>query len=94
MFYRQKIMCQKDDEEVDSSPILHEVIHEVVENQIRDGNPKETKETLERLLNQGYSRHEALHKIGTVVAEEIYNVLKRKEKFNEERYVKKLLALR
>jgi methanogenic corrinoid protein MtbC1 len=82
------------EEEEDSSPILHEVIHEVVENQIRDGDPKETKETLERLMDQGYSRHEAIHKIGTVVVEEIYTVLKRKEKFNEERYVKKLLALR
>ncbi|MBE0516427.1 MAG: DUF1841 family protein [Methanophagales archaeon] len=87
-------MRQKDDEEVDSNPILHEVIHEVVENQIRDGDPKETKGTLERLMDQGYSRHEAIHKIGTAVVEEIYNVLNRKEKFNEERYVKKLLALR
>ena len=27
----------------------------------------------------GYSRHEAIHKIGTVVIKEIWNVLKKKE---------------
>ncbi|MHA1489193.1 MAG: hypothetical protein ACTSRI_06025 [Promethearchaeota archaeon] len=44
-------------------------------------------------MNLGYSRQDAIEKIGTVVTEEIYDVLKNKEKFNEKRFVRKLLAL-
>jgi len=60
------------------NPQLHKMIHEVVENQIREGNPKETKETLDRLMNLGYSRHDAIHKIGAIVIDDIHNVLKDK----------------
>ncbi|MEA2054075.1 MAG: DUF1841 family protein [Candidatus Thermoplasmatota archaeon] len=84
----------KEDKNVGYSPHLHEAIHEVVEKQIRDSNPEETKETLNRLMDLGYSRHEAIHKIAGVVVEEIYHVLRNKEEFNEKRFVKKLLALK
>jgi uncharacterized protein with ATP-grasp and redox domains len=83
-----------DNEEIGYNPILHEQIHNVVENQIRMNNPKETTETLERLMNLGYSRHEAIHKIGTVVVKEIFDVEKNKEPYNEKRYVKRLLELK
>jgi len=85
---------KEEQEDPGHSPILHEAIHEVVENQIRDGDPKETKETLHRLMNLGYSRHDAINKIGTVVLEDIFHILKNKEEFNEERFVNKLLALK
>ena len=84
----------KEDKDFGYSPRLHKAIHKVVENQIREGNPKETKETLNRLMNLGYSRHEAIHKIGAVVAEEIYYTMKNCEEFNEKRFVKGLLALK
>ena len=75
-------------------PYLHDAIHEIVENQIREGEPKETKENLDRLMNLGYTRHEAIHKIGAVIVEDIYNVLKNKQEFDEEGFVKKLLTLK
>lgn len=84
----------KEDKDFGYNPHLHEAISEVVENQIRDGDPKETKETLNRLMNLGYSRHEAIHNIGAVVAEEIYYTLKNCEEFNIKRFVKGLLALK
>lgn len=65
----------------------------MVENQIKENNPPETKKTLDRLLKKGYSRNDAMKLIGSVVAAEIYRILKSHEPFNEERYVKALREL-
>lgn len=84
----------KKDKNFGHHPILNDIIYGIVENQIRDNNPKETKETLNRLMNLGYNRHDAIQKIGSVVTEEIYDVLKKSEDFNENRFVRKLLSLK
>lgn len=73
--------------------LLKKAIPEVVENQIRENNPSETKKTLDRLLKAGYSKDDAMKLIGRVVAVEIYKVLKNKEPFNDEKYVKALREL-
>ena|SRR5437763_394525 len=54
---------------------LHATIHVVVENQIALGE-QVVVEALERLRNDGLSRHEAIHAIGTVLGEHLYDVLK------------------
>ncbi len=72
---------------------LQKTILDVVENQIRENNPPETKKTLDRLLKAGYSKDDAMKLIGRAVAVEIYKVLKNKEHFNEEKYVKALREL-
>jgi len=84
----------KKEEVLEYNQNLHKIIHEVVENQIKEGKPKETRKTLNRLMNLGYSRHEAIHKIGTIVIDDIYNMLKNEQEFNEEQFTKKLLALK
>jgi hypothetical protein len=43
----------------------------VVENQIRENNPPETRRTLDRLLEEGYSKDDAMKLIGRAVAAEI-----------------------
>jgi hypothetical protein len=43
---------------------------EVVENQLRDGNPPETKQTFDRLLAEGHDEAEARRLIGCVVVAE------------------------
>lgn len=73
---------------------LKSAILEVVENQIRDNNPPETRETLIRLMEMGDSREEAVRKIALVVVGEIYEVMKNKEVFNRERFVSKLKKLK
>jgi len=73
---------------------LQKAILDVVENQIRENNPPETRKTLDRLLKNGYSKSDAMKLIGSVVVVEIYEILKNKEPFNEERYVKALRELR
>jgi len=72
---------------------LKKAILEVVENQIRENNPPETKKTLDRLLKAGYSKDDAMKLIGRGVTVEIYKVLKNKEHFNDEKYVKALREL-
>lgn len=57
---------------------LHATIHVVVENQLVENDEPVTR-ALTRLMKEGLSRHEAVHAIGSVVAEEIYDALKLKD---------------
>lgn len=68
-------------------------ILEIVENQLKNNDPKCTKDTFERLISEGVSEKEAKEMIGAIVVEEIYDVMKQKEPFNEERYCNKLSKL-
>ena len=76
------------------NPVLHKLFHQIVEQQLKENDPKETKETLDRLIILGYNRHEAIHKIGAVVVEELFDVLKSKEKFDRERFIDRLNRLK
>src|SRR2546422_2047152 len=69
-----------------TNPYLKEAILEVVENQLRDNNPPETRQTLERLLAAGYSRRQAVEMIGSAVVEEIWNVLHEGKAFDPVRF--------
>jgi hypothetical protein len=69
------------------------LILEIVENQIREGNPPETKATLERLLEAGIPMDNAMDMIGAVVVSEIFDVLKQGRNFDLERYIEMLNAL-
>jgi len=70
-----------------SNPILKKAIFSVVNNQPKHNNPPETKQTYERLLKEGHSESEAKRLIGCVVAAEIFDILKKKEPFNQQRFV-------
>jgi hypothetical protein len=54
---------------------LHATIHAVVENQLAL-NDEPVVRALGRLMQEGLSRHEAVHAIGSRVAEQIYDMLK------------------
>ena len=73
---------------------LQRAILEVVENQLRDNKPPETRETFERLLRKGYSEEDAKKLIGTAVVFEVFNVLKEQEPYNEKRYIRALKELK
>lgn len=64
-----------------------------MDNQIRGNDPPETRETLERLLRDGYSRQDARLLIGQAVAVEIYAISKEKKPFNRERFLRNLRRL-
>ncbi|RCW74995.1 SEC-C motif-containing protein [Saliterribacillus persicus] len=65
-------------------------VFEVVNNQIRDNNPKCTKRTFHRLIDLGYSESESKELIASILIEEMYDVMKNNEEFNESRFCEKL----
>ena len=69
---------------------LKSTIIEVVDNQLAANKPPETRQTFDRLLSEGHSEEEAKKLIGCVVVAEIFNVLKKEELFNLERFVQAL----
>ena len=66
---------------------MRKMFFEIIDNQIRDNNPPETKQTLDRLISEGFSGEQAKEMIGVVVVSEIFDVLKNEEEFNEQRYI-------
>jgi len=78
---------------MEENPYLKSAILEVVENQLQANNPPETRQTYNRLISEGYSEIEAKKLIGSVVSLEIFDVLKKQEPFNPERFAKALNEL-
>lgn len=70
-----------------------EALVEVVENQIRDNDPPETRLTLDRLMALGESREEAMRYITCSLSVEIFESLKNNTPYNEERYLTNLKNL-
>ena len=73
--------------------LLRGEILEVVENQLRDNEPPETRATLTRLMAEGHSEHEAKKLIGCVVVAEMFEVLRQNQDYDQDRYVAALAAL-
>ena len=72
---------------------LKTAIIEVVENQLEANDPPEIKETLDRLVSEGYSSQESKELIGNVVVVEVFEVLKEGKPFDLDRYVAALQRL-
>jgi hypothetical protein len=72
---------------------LRKAILEVINNQIRDNDPPETKQTLVRLQEEGFSEEETLKLIGYVVASEVFTVLQESRSYDKEKYISALNAL-
>ena len=75
------------------NPRLRTAILEIVENQIRDNEPPETKETFQRLVEEGYAEEEAKKLLGCVVSTEVFGVLQEGREFDREQYVNALHRL-
>ncbi|HEY7316001.1 MAG TPA: hypothetical protein VIE89_00390 [Candidatus Binatia bacterium] len=76
-----------------SNPHLQAAIIEVVENQLRNNDPPQTNQTFKRLIEAGHSEKEAKRLIACVVSAEIFDVLKKNEPFNLDRFIKCLNKL-
>ena len=73
--------------------ILQQQIFEIIDNQIKSGDPVETKQTLARLIKSGYSETDAKKYIGQCVSVELFNIMKHQQPFDEKRFIKNLLNL-
>ena len=69
---------------------LRYAILEVINTQIRENDPPETKQALVRLQDQGFSEQEALKLIGYVVASEVFSVLKEERQYDKKKYAEAL----
>ncbi len=58
------------------SPRMHAVIHLIVENQLAMPDQGVVRDAFSRLCNEGLNRHEALHAVGSVLAEHIVDLAK------------------
>lgn len=65
----------------------------VVDNQLRDNTPPETRQTYQRLLKEGFSEQEARELIGVVVSSEIFEVMKEKRPYDQKRFIAALQRL-
>jgi len=77
----------------DFNPHLRAALLEAVENQLKNNNPPETRQTFERLIREGISEQDAKVLIASVVAVEIFEVVNRREPYNSERFVQALSRL-
>jgi hypothetical protein len=89
---------KKDKEQIvqansEGGQLAGEAIVQVVENQITENNPPETKETLDRLMKNGETRENATRYIASILSIEIFGALKHQEPYNNKRYLKNLKAL-
>ena len=55
---------------------LHAVVHAVVENQVALGQAYPVQSVLFRLMKEGLDRHEAIHAIGSILAERLFTAVR------------------
>ncbi len=77
----------------ETNPVVGAAIMEVVDNQLREGTPPETRRTLDRLLADGHTEGEARRLIACAVTSEIFDVLTNHQPYNEARYITALRRL-
>ena len=71
---------------------MHATIHVVVENQLAL-QVQPVPATIEKLVRQGLDRHEAIHAVGAILAEDIFEILKNSKKPSLNRYRRRLNKL-
>lgn len=69
------------------SPVLHIVMHTVVERQLAADQPEGVVAIAQELENLGHSRHEIRHAIGEAVANELWQMNKDGCAFDDRRYL-------
>lgn len=73
-----------------ANPHLRRELFEVIENQLRDSDPPETRQTLDRLLAASYAREVAMSKIAVALLEEMNDMLAQRVPFDRARFKRRL----
>ncbi|MEW5821745.1 MAG: hypothetical protein AB1782_16240 [Cyanobacteriota bacterium] len=64
-----------------------EVVFETINKQLETNDPIETKETVARLINKGFSEEEAINLIANILMIEFNYMFKTDQDFNMRRYI-------
>ncbi len=78
---------------MDDPKAVREAFLEIVNSQITNNDPPETKQTFERLIKSGWSQQDSKKMIATCIAVEFYGIMTKQKPFNDERYLKNLKNL-
>jgi hypothetical protein len=76
-----------------ANPILHITMHAAVESQIAGGEPPDVAQIVAALERRSLSHHEAVHRVASVLASEIWYVMHEKRPFDPVRYAANLAEL-
>lgn len=77
----------------DQNPQIGDEIRTVVERQLQQPDLEEINRTVERLMDEGYSREAAIDTIGAVLLEEMSEMMTASEPFDRDRYIDRLQEL-
>jgi hypothetical protein len=77
----------------DFNPHLQAAYLEVVENQLRDNDPPETRQTFDRLRTLNISARDAKLLIASAVAFETFQIMKHNKPFDQARFIRHLRSL-
>ncbi len=75
------------------NPFLHISLHAMVETQVASRNPPEAAEALGALLDRGDDRHDAVHRLGGILAEILFAAVKEHRPIDEAEYLRRLKDL-
>ncbi|HOV79025.1 MAG TPA: SEC-C domain-containing protein [Bacillota bacterium] len=75
------------------NPVLHILFECIVERQIREENPPEAREAVERLQQAGLSRHAARSTVVALFIHHFYEVIKQQVPFDTVAYTRRLRLL-
>ena len=78
---------------MDKNERIRQQIFEIINSQLKDNNPPETKATYDRLRKQGFDDFVTKQLIGQCIAVELFEIIKFAKPFNNERYIKNLIQL-
>lgn len=75
----------------EESPFLHITLHVIIENQIKNNKPPETKAAWVHLQDKKkLSSQDAMHSIMVILADEMFDMMKNNKPFNNEKYCSRL----
>jgi hypothetical protein len=79
--------------EPETNPAVGRAILEAVDNQLKADDPPETRQTLHRLMTEGFSQGDSKTMIARAMCVEIWDIMKNETVFNLERYLRNLKNL-
>jgi hypothetical protein len=77
----------------ETNPQLVATILEIMDAQLCDGTPPETRQTFDRLVAEGYTPEGARQLLAHVVVREIFTVMTRGERYDQTRFAAALQRL-